>query len=201
MAFSHLIALGALALIVGLWLAGIWHLAERRRWAWAIALFMIGAALPTYLMAYCFHPFGPKDRLRVLDRTEAADHTQLILTQSRNQDWREPWTVLLWIKPAGKSWHVVMLDFEDLWWRKGKIQVSGARVEILREGEKIYGCELLKDGALRRAEDGITVKPVWMQNGWEPRDGGEFQTEWREAWGRYYAQERSSKEQGGTAEK
>jgi hypothetical protein len=120
-----------------------------------------------------FHPFGPVDTLRILDRAELAGGTRLLLTQSRNPGWTEPYTINLWVKPAEKPWGCLLIDHESRWWRRGRIKVEGERVTLLRGGQEF--CSFTRQGgAFVTSEDDEPMTPFWVDRKWEPREGGEY---------------------------
>ncbi len=84
----------------------------------ALVAIIPGAPLG-FLLIYVFHPFGPVDRLRVLDVMRLENGTELRLTQSLNKNWGEPYTVRFWARPEGKDWLLFYMDHQDHWWPSG----------------------------------------------------------------------------------
>lgn len=162
-----------LALAAG-WIGSIFFLGKRRHWVWATVVFFLGAAGPFWLVVFFFHPFGPVGTLRILDRAEAPDHTRLVLTQSRNEGFTEPYSISLWVKPPGKTWGFCYIDHEDSWWRRGSIGFvrGGRQAQVFRGAKPVINLDLkslkydfFTPGSEREAGD-------WKPESWEPREGG-----------------------------
>jgi hypothetical protein len=156
------------------WLGTVVYLFLRRRWKWALGVATVGLAGPAWLIVLILHPFGPVRKLRILDRAQLADGTQLVLTQSRNLAWAEPYTIDFWLKPPDRPWGCLLIDHESVWWRRGRIQVEGERITLLRGG-KVF-CSFVRQGrAFVTSEDDEPMSPFWMGRDWAPREGGEYQ--------------------------
>lgn len=177
--FTYYMGITFLTLLVTVWMALIPFLCLRRRWGWAVFIILIGAAEPAWLLVMVYHPFGPVGTLRILDRAEMSDGTELVLAQSRNAGWREPYSAYLWFKPQDKPWVCTLVEFEDGWWRRGSLRVRGREIGILKGGLE---CARIKMKGLTPVdpEDEERLDSCTMKAGWEPREGGDFELEWQE---------------------
>lgn len=177
--FTYFMGITFLTLLVTVWMALIPFLCLRRRWGWAALLFLIGAAEPSWLLVMHYHPFGPVGTLRILDHADMGNGTELVLAQSRNGNWREPYSATLWFKPKGKPWACTPLEFEEGWWRRGSLRVRGMEIAILNGGREC-GRIRMKGGKPVDPEDEDRLDVYAMKAGWEPREGGEYEMEWQE---------------------
>lgn len=169
----QIIAMAIVPILLFGWIGGIGVLAIKRRWGWAAGLFALGLAWPVWMLVTVYHPFGAVDRLRVLDRKEAPGPTELVLTQARNPDWREPYTLMLWMKPPGKPWGGMLIEQASGWWGRGEIRIEGREALVYHGREKVLRLDLERgEYDLIDIED--RQRPVWLDSHWEPREGGEY---------------------------
>lgn len=181
--FFHLALLALIPVLLFAWIGGIGVLAIKRRWGWMAGLFALGLAWPLWILVMVLHPFGPPDCLRILARAEADDHTQLLLTQARNPTWGMPYTVACWVQPPGKPWGCMMIDLESPWWPAGKILIRDRHALVLHGGEQELDYDM-ENNAYTLADTSEKFRPLWIEDGWEPREGGEFRMVMEKAYDR-----------------
>ncbi len=171
-----------LLILILLVAALLWFLAHRRRWILFSLLLLICIGGPAYIVLFMIHPFGERDRLRIIASAKASDGTEIKLTQARNQGWAEPYTVSLWVRPAGRNWRWYYVDHQDSWWRTGKISINTeqTKAKIIKGGKDLIAELDLPQLSLKLA-DGTERANCWMSENWECTEDAEYRNALHEA--------------------